>query len=398
MTYEKINAYVEENKDAAIDMLTKAIQIPSVTGEEKNISLYFQDVFKKMNLETQVIALDEERPNLIATWEGNKEKTFIFNGHYDVFPPNQDNPGTYGPWSAKIVDGNMYGRGTVDMKGGICAAVMAVKFLQELNFDPQGNIVISLDVDEESGGKYGVEHVLNQGYLKGDYGVCMEATEGKVQVEGGGGIFVKVVYRSESWHGAFQRNCMDALQKGHQALQKLYELDDKIRKEKYYDALNGGAFLSVTEFYAGEAMNVHPGMCSITIDRRIIPSETPESAYQEICDALDELKHENPEMDYEIDLLSRMPALKVDERSPVVISALKSYEKVFAAKSDVYRRTGGTDSAKIVEKYGFSMPNFGPGIADEQTMSPNEHLSIQEYLDYIKVYMLMVCDLLGKEA
>lgn len=41
------------------------------------------------------------------------------------------------------------------------------------------------------------------------------------------------------------------------------------------------------------------------------------------------------------------------------------------------------------------MPNFGPGLDIEETTSPNEHLLIQEYIDFIKIYMLMVVKLLS---
>lgn len=75
---------------------------------------------------------------------------------------------------------------------------------------------------------------------------------------------------------------VDALQKAVIAAQKLYELDAKIRKEKYHEPFDGGAFLSITEFDAGEAMNVHPSSCSFTVDRRLVPGETPESVKKEI--------------------------------------------------------------------------------------------------------------------
>lgn len=396
MDLERINNIVEENKHKAIQLLIDAVQIPSVSGNELEISKFFHKKFDDMKLETEVIALDETRPNLISTWHGKEDgPTFMFNGHYDVFPPVAADPGKYGPWAGKVIDGYVYGRGTVDMKGGLCAAVMAVDFLKKLDFEPKGNIVLSCDVDEELGGKYGVEYLLSKNLLRADFGICMEPTRSLVQVEGGGGIFLEVTYKSETWHGGAMKNEMDALQKSVLAAQKLYELDKKIRQEKYYEPLNGGAMLSITMMNAGEVMNTHPSLCKFIIDRRLVPGETPEEVQQEICDTLDLLKLEYKDMDYEMEFLSRMPALKVDEEHPLVKAGLKAIEKVTHKKTEVYRRTGGSDNHKIVEKYGICMPNFGPGHDFEETTSPNEHLSVQEYLDIIKMYMIMVDELLG---
>lgn len=283
MIVEQIKAIVEENRDEAIQFLVNAVQIPSVTGEEENISKFYHQKFDAMGLETEVHAMQENRPNLISTWKNTDGPTFVFNGHYDVFPPVASDPGKYGPWAGKIVDGCLYGRGSVDMKGGLCAAVMAVDFLKRNGFQPNGNVVISCDCDEELGGKYGVEYLLSQNLLNYDFGITMEPTQGMVHIEGGGGLFLKVTYTSETWHGGVQRNgWVDALQKAVIAAQKLYELDAKIRKEKYYEPFDGGAFLSITEFDAGEAMNVHPSSCSFTVDRRLVPGETPESVKKEI--------------------------------------------------------------------------------------------------------------------
>lgn len=395
MDLELIHQIVEEQKEEAIQFLVEAIQTPSVTGDEIKISQLFKRWIEKGGLQVEIYALDAARPNLLATWQGEPGPCFIFNGHYDVFPPIKNDPGIYGPWSGKIENGFIYGRGSVDMKSGLCAAVMAVCLLRKLGFQPKGSIVLSCDCDEESGGKYGVEYLLNQGLLQGDFGVCMEPTKSKIMVEGGGGIFLKVTYYSETWHGGVQRNVKDALQKAVKAVQKLYELDEQIRKEKYYMPFEGGAFLSVTEMMAGETMNVHPASCSFTIDRRIVPGETPQEAEQEIRALLDLLKTEETDMDYEMVLLSRMPALKVEEDNVLITAAFTAYQKIYGTETELYRRPGGSDSAKIVEKYGMCMPNFGPGLDIEETTSPNEHLPIQEYLDFIKIYMLMVIQLLG---
>ena len=122
-----IEKIVDENKEEAVNFLAKMIQTPSVTGEEKAVGAVCKEMMEGMGLEVKVYEKAPGRPNLVAEWNGNETgKRFVFNGHYDVFPPVSDKPGRYGPWSGEIVDGKMYGRGTVDMKSGLCATIMAV--------------------------------------------------------------------------------------------------------------------------------------------------------------------------------------------------------------------------------------------------------------------------------
>ena len=53
---------------------------------------------------------------------------------------------------------------------------MAVTFLKRMGFDPHGSIELSYMCDEENGSTYGVKWLLANGYLKGDFGICMEPT------------------------------------------------------------------------------------------------------------------------------------------------------------------------------------------------------------------------------
>lgn len=392
----QIDKIVEDNRDEAIKFLAEAIQIPSETGNEWEISQYFKKKFNEMELEIQEIALDEKRPNLIATWNGGEGKTFIFNGHYDVFPPNED-PGLYGPWSGKIVDGYMYGRGTVDMKSGLCGAVMAVDLLKRYGYQPNGHIILSCDSDEEVGGKYGIEHILSlEGdLLKADFGLSLEPSRSNIMVSGSGGIFLKITYKGESWYSGEARNEMHSIQKAILAIGKLEQLDKKLRAEKYYEPFKSSALLTITQMEAGKMMNLTASSCSFVLDRRLIPGETVTEAKAEICRELDSLKEFYVDMDYEMEVLTCMPPMDIAEDDPVVLAALEAHKELYKEDGEIYRRLGGSDNHKIIEKYGCSIPILGPGMDFDECNTPNEKVSVQEYLDAIKMYMAIVIKMLG---
>ena len=142
---------VDACQDEAIQCLQEAVQTPSPTGEELAISRLFTRWIADCGLTVEQYEAEPGRPNLIAQWHGSRPgKRFLFNGHLDVFPPSDGDGGWYGPWSGKIADGFLYGRGAVDMKGGDCAALMAVRLLRRMNFDPKGSVILSYMVDEEN--------------------------------------------------------------------------------------------------------------------------------------------------------------------------------------------------------------------------------------------------------
>lgn len=119
LTAKAISDFVEQNKEEAIRCFQEIIQTPSVTGDEEAVSFVFERWMTENGLTVQRFDSAPHRPNLIADWKGSQPgKRFVFNGHMDVFPPDPDDPGLYGPWSGKIVDGKLYGRGAADMKGG----------------------------------------------------------------------------------------------------------------------------------------------------------------------------------------------------------------------------------------------------------------------------------------
>lgn len=395
MTVTEIDRYAELHREEAIAFLAEMLQTPSPTGEELAISQVAERWMTEDGFEVKRWCMAPNRPNLVVDWVGDPTgPKFLFNGHYDVFPPAEDSKT---PWSGDIREGNIYGCGSVDMKGGLCAGIMAAKLLKRSGFVPNGTVTISCDCDEEQGGEYGVKYLLSQGLLKADFGVCMEASERWVIVDSDGRIAYRITYRADSWHAGMRADHMDALQKAHQAMTRLYQYDEALKKERYYGADDGGAILSVTEIQAGgngEESNIHPSICTISLDRRYTRGETIESATKELRDLLDELKHQNPQMEYELETLIASPKLEVDATSRCVQSAINSYKAVTGKTVTPGRRCGGGDTAKITSAYGFPLPQFGPGKFD-QLCTVNEHLSVDEYMDFVKIYMNMVIDLLG---
>lgn len=159
------NKYIEENKELIIKKTQELIQIPSVLDEStitedapfgkeiKHALDFMVDLAEKDGFET---AVDGGYAAHITY--GNKSGKIIgVLCHLDVVPEGTD--WLYPPYSAHIVDGKMYGRGTMDDKGPTMAAYYALKFIKDAGIKLKNEIRIILGTDEETGWR-GIGHYL----------------------------------------------------------------------------------------------------------------------------------------------------------------------------------------------------------------------------------------------
>lgn len=399
-TAMEINDFVNANRERIIDCLVQMLRIPSVTGDELAVSKVFTDWIESFGIDVQILGASPDRPNILAEWFGSRPgKRFIFNGHMDTFPPNAD-PGLYGPYSGKIVDGYLYGRGTCDMKGGDAAILMATGLLKEMGFDPKGSILLNFVCDEENQSYLGTRWLLERGLLNGDYGICPEATGGRIRLGHSGTVHLAFTYTAEPAHALHHHPSIDALEKANRAIRALYDFRDTVIKHKD-DPEYGPPSLSITTLHAGTVANVHADQAVFTIDRRMLPGETNEEVIREITDVLDSLHARDSEMEYQMRFIDDRPYLEVPGDSPVVRAAVQAYEEITGKPAVLYKQFGGTDAAFFQQVTDIHMPVWGAALTEMDgdlefgECTPNERISVDAYVESVAYYMLTVVKLMS---
>jgi acetylornithine deacetylase len=115
------------------------------------------------------------RPQLIARKHGRGGgRSLVLNGHIDVVSAEPRAEWTSDPFVAVVRDGNLYGRGACDMKGGIAAMVLAVETLGGIGIELRGDVIVATNTDEESSGAGA--SALVEGGLEADAGIVTEPT------------------------------------------------------------------------------------------------------------------------------------------------------------------------------------------------------------------------------
>jgi succinyl-diaminopimelate desuccinylase len=129
------------------------VRCPSVTPADAGALGVLETLLKEAGFETHRITFSEpgtaDIDNLYARI-GTEAPHLMFAGHTDVVPPGDETAWTLGPFSGEVKDGMMYGRGTVDMKGGIACSLAAVlDYLKANDGKPKGSISFLITGDEE---------------------------------------------------------------------------------------------------------------------------------------------------------------------------------------------------------------------------------------------------------
>lgn len=177
--WTKINAETLKHFQALIQIDTS-----DPPGVELPAAEYIRKVLEAEGIQTKVVSLDPKRPNVIARLKGNGSKRpLLIMGHTDTV--NVD-PAKWkhGPFSAAREGGYIYGRGTLDDKDNVVAALMSILLLKRSNVPLARDVIFLAESAEEGVTKPGIEYVVNNHWSEIDAEYCL-AEAGSVERKNG---------------------------------------------------------------------------------------------------------------------------------------------------------------------------------------------------------------------
>ncbi|MDP6823851.1 MAG: M20/M25/M40 family metallo-hydrolase [Dehalococcoidia bacterium] len=149
--------------DSPVEILQDLIRFDTTNppGNERASIEYLERLFAGHGVETKILARDPERPNLLARLPGGDGDPLLLYGHVDVVPTDGqrwDRP----PFSGEIAHGFVWGRGAIDMKGGLAMMVAALLRMKEAGETPSGDLIFAAVSDEERGGVAGARFLVEE--------------------------------------------------------------------------------------------------------------------------------------------------------------------------------------------------------------------------------------------
>jgi succinyl-diaminopimelate desuccinylase len=349
--------------DPAANLAT-LIRCPSVTPAEGGALAALEAILKPLGFSVERPVFSEagtpDVENLYARLSGNGPH-LMFAGHTDVVPPGDEAAWRYPPFSAHVANGEMYGRGAVDMKGGIACFVAAVARHVEKHGVLKGSVSLLITGDEEGPSINGTVKLLDWAVARGetwDASIVGEPTNPERL-----GDMIKIGRRG-SLSGIVTVNGVQ----GHAAYPHL--ADNPVRGiVTLVDALLDPPFdegtadfqptnLEVTTIDVGNpATNVIPARAVANFNIRFNDSWTSETIRAEIHNRLDEAAGrtrlrpgKDTPIDYELTWRDR-PSPVFLTRDDRLIETLSGSIESVTGRRPVLSTSGGTSDARFIKDY-----------------------------------------------
>ena len=304
MDVEMVFKAVEEKADLLAKMLSDIIRIDTSVPPGRNypeLVGFIEPLLERAGLRNERVVVPEEvwrkiplplegeRVNLVASMDSGKPPVSIY-AHMDVVPAGVG--WTVEPFAGKIEDGEVFGRGAVDMKGTIPPAVLAMEVIGELGLEPRFDVRLLFCTDEEIGIDPGAAYLAREGYFKPPIIHLEGGGQGPAMIAANAGsLKATITAVGREVHSGLSFMGINALEEMLPVLEELMELKRvvELRESSFSsfpfpgvpsDKLTPTFNLNIMT--AGEKLNIVPGEAELQIDRRFLPEEKVEDAQAEI--------------------------------------------------------------------------------------------------------------------
>jgi len=378
-----------------VSNLQTLIRCPSVTPEEGGALDALEAMLSPMGFHVQrMVAKDENTPdveNLYARF-GSDGPHLMFAGHTDVVPTGDDALWSHPPFSADIDNGRVFGRGAVDMKGGIACFIAALARHIEENGPPPGSVSLLITGDEEGPSINGTDKLLKWANERGerwDAALVGEPTNPDVlgemiKVGRRGSLSGRVTIRGTQGHVAYPDRADNPLRALPAMLQSLMG--------KAYDNGNDRfppSNLEVTSVDTGNsATNVIPDHVSAVFNIRFNDSWTTETLQNEIVSRLQRaaqdlsLRSGKQAATFDIEWLGR-PSPVFLTRNDALAGSLSEAIEAVTGKMPSLSTTGGTSDARFIKDY---CPVVEFGLVGQTMHKIDEHVPVSDLETLTVIY------------
>ncbi len=357
-------------KERLTALLQRLVQTSSENppGNEEKISKIIEEVFSSAGLDVRKIYFEKNRPNVLGILKGkSSESPLVFIAHSDTVPAGRgwDTP----PFSGKIKNGKLYGRGATDDKCHVAMLAEVAKSLNEDRVVPKQDILFLAMADEESGGGAGLIPLLENKSLPVKEAVILDGDGFEINIAQKGLMHAKATVFGTKAHGAYPHLGRSAIEDCAKIICDLK--DTPISNEKH--PLLGEATINIGTIYGGERVNIVADNCVFEIDARFAPPIS--------CNLIKE--HMNKVIGrhsekYKLYVESEMEPVQIDEKDSLVTNMCLAIRDV-GREPKVGGSAGSTLLAFLVN-HGINGVSLGFGTKGT-THATNEYVIINDVFD-----------------
>lgn len=382
-----------------IDVLQALIRCPSVTPEEGGALEVLETLLKPLGFTVERMVHTEagtpDIENLYAR-AGSSGPHLMFAGHSDVVPVGQTSDWTHAPFSGEIADGMLYGRGAVDMKGGIACFIAAYARLVSDKAVPQGSVSLLITGDEEGPAVNGTVKLLQWAAERGErWDACLvgEPTNPNllgdmIKIGRRGSVSGTVTVRGVQGHAAYPHLADNPVRGALRFAESLMTPAFDEGSESFQPSN-----LEVTTIDVGNpATNVIPASASFKFNIRFNDRWTAETVQAEILRRLDAaatdatLRPGRGPMAYEM-VWSERPSHVFLTRSNSLIASLSGAIETVTGRTPSLSTTGGTSDARFIKDY---CPVVEFGLVGQTMHMVDERVAVSDLETLTEIYRTFI--------
>jgi len=256
-------------------ILKNLVKIPTENPPGKTdeiIAYLISDVFKESDgFHNEIMNYnkkDIELKNLITRIGTGKEK-IILSGHLDVVPVGEESQWKYPPFSAEVINGKMYGRGTCDMKGGLTMLIGTLLNLKKHpEFLEKYTIILIASADEEAG-MTGAYNCVRKGIIKDSILLIVgEPTNMNIGIAEKGLLWADIHIYGKAGHASTPELGINSIECTLNLIPQLHKCLDNIENR-----VLGNSTLNIGRISGGIANNIVPEKTILSVDYRYIPEQ-----------------------------------------------------------------------------------------------------------------------------
>lgn len=398
-TYPKILTRAKDLEGETARFLMDMVRIPAFSGKER-------EVIQCIQAEMERVGFDEVRidglGNVIGR-VGRGPRVIAFDAHIDTVYPGDPSLWDFDPFTPKIEDGKVWGRGTVDQEGGMAAMVTAGRIIRELGLNDQFTLYFTGTVMEEDCDGLCWTYLLREEKLRPELVVITEPTNLNIYRGHRGRMELQVKVRGLSCHGSAPERGDNAIYKIARIALEIEQLHGRLKDDPF---LGKGSVCVSQVFFTGPSQCAVPDSATISLDRRLTWGETKESAVAEVQDAAARAGYPDAEvtvLEYAEPAYTGLvypmekyyPTWVLPEDSPWLKEAVAAYSGVFEKPPLVDKWTFSTNGVAIAGLEGIPCLGLGPGN-EVLAHFPNEHCPLEHLSGAAAFYAALVAHLNGK--
>ena len=376
-----------------VRILCDLVRTPSFSSKEK-------DVIEVIRKEMNAIGFDQIRVDGLGSIIGrigHGPRVIAFDAHIDTVYAGDLTQWSTDPFTPEVKEGKVWGRGTVDQKGGMASMLTAGRIIKELGLEDKVTVLFTGTVMEEDCDGLCWLHLIQEEHVRPELVVITEPTNMNIYRGHRGRMEIHVSVKGVSCHGSAPERGVNAIYKASRIALEIEKLNERLKDDPFL----GKGTVTVTEVVSSS-----PSLCAVAdgarlhLDRRLTADETRESAIAEVRDAaaragvpeamVQPLTYNEAAYTGKVYSMEKYyPTWTMAEDSPFLAGAVQAYRETFGRDPLVDKWTFSTNGIAVAGIHGIPCLGLGPGN-EVYAHAPNEATPVEHLTGAAAFYVSLV--------